>query len=393
VRTQRPTAGQASTEYIATIALIAVMLVLAAPAVGAPSIASAVIRQLERALCIAGLDICDAQMAADAGLAPCPLRAELTGHELSVTVLSIDVGNRSTLTVSERSDGSVTVVRTAGEHAGVAGGVGAGVTAGPVEVGVGAEGSARLRVRAARGWDFPNRASADRFLERALLNSFDEDDFPASWNSFEAGNELVGSVGAALGDKDGSSVGAATASASAGHALGGRIGRGGSVTLYGRVGVEGEASLPFVPAVGPGRLELMVEYTVDRGGPRELAFRTTVPQNLTGTRIEDTTYRLDLREPGNLAVARALVDAAWPWPPHLVDAIGPVFDRIGSHGAIERIVSEVDDEGWGAEAEGSLGVKVGAGYKRIRVNRALVSASARAGGFERRRLDCQVPSK
>jgi len=65
-----PTAGQATTEYIAAIALIAVLLVFAAPAVGAPSIASTVVQQMRRALCIAGLDICDARMAAEAGLAP-----------------------------------------------------------------------------------------------------------------------------------------------------------------------------------------------------------------------------------------------------------------------------------------------------------------------------------
>ena len=92
-----PTAGQATTEYIAAIALIAVILALAAPAVGAPSIASAVVHQMQRALCIAGLDICDARMAADAGLAPCPMKTDVTGHEGAVTVFSIKLGNRGTL--------------------------------------------------------------------------------------------------------------------------------------------------------------------------------------------------------------------------------------------------------------------------------------------------------
>lgn len=388
----RPTAGQATTEYVAVIALIAVVLALAAPAVGAPSIGPAVVRQLERALCVVGLDICDAQMAREAGLAPCPLDADMTGHELSATVFSIDVGHRTTLTVTERSDGTVGVVRTVGGHAGVSGGSGGGVGAGPVQASVGVDGAARFRVQAARGWDFPDRPTAERFLKHAVLNTFNEADFPATWHSLEGGDELSGSVGAVLGGKDAGGT-AGSASVAAGQALGGRIGRDGVVTLYGRVGAEAEASAPFKPAWGPGRAELLVEYTVGRDGPRELVFRTAVPQNRSGTRVADTAYRLDLRVPENRAVARSLVDAAWPWPTELRGAIRAVFDRIGTHGTIERLVSEVEDDGSGFGASGKAGVEFGATFKRIAVHRSLVEASARAGGFERRRLDCQAPSR
>ena len=38
-------------------------------------------------------------------------------------------------------------------------------------------------------------------------------------------------------------------------------------------------------------------------------------------------------------------------------------------------------------------IEFGAGFKRIAVHRALVEASARTGGLERRRLDCQVASR
>ena len=95
------------------------ILVLAAPAVGAPSIASAVVQQMRRALCIAGLDICDARMAAEAGLAPCPMKTDITGHEATATAFSIELGHRLTLTVTPNSDGTVTVLRSA---TGIAGG-------------------------------------------------------------------------------------------------------------------------------------------------------------------------------------------------------------------------------------------------------------------------------
>ena len=146
----KPTAGQATTEYIAAIALIAVILALAAPAVGAPSIASAVVQQMQRAVCIAGLDICDARMAADAGLAPCPLGSETTGHEATATAFSIELGHRLTLTVVPNSDGSVTVVRTAGGIAGVSTGYGWEVAAGPAQLEAGGDDRAH-RAGAGRG--------------------------------------------------------------------------------------------------------------------------------------------------------------------------------------------------------------------------------------------------
>jgi hypothetical protein len=392
VRAPRPTAGQASTEYIATIALVAVVLALAAPAVGAPSVASAVVRQLERALCIAGLDICDARMAADAGLAPCALGSEMTGHEGAVTVFSIELGARGTLTVTPQTDGTVTVVRTGGGSLGVAGGKGYKVGAGPVVAEARADAAARLRVQAARGWQFKNQAEADRFLEHAVRNTFEDDTFPPAWKSFEGGHELAASLGTAVGEDGGGKGAAFGVAGSAGAAVGGRWSRDGAVTLYGRLGAEAELSWPLAPTVGTGRAEVLVEYTYDRSGPRELAFRTAVPGE-RGSRLTETVSRLDLRDAGNRAVARQLVDTAWPWPANLAGAVRAVADRISSHGTIERTFSEVDDGSWGAAAEAAEELKFGVSYKRIKVRRSLVSASARAGGFERERLDCQVPSR
>ncbi len=50
-------------------------------------------------------------------------------------------------------------------------------------------------------------------------------------------------------------------------------------------------------------------------------------------------------------------------------------------------MSAVQDDSGGVS--GSLGKLVGGTYKRIKVHRSLVSASARADGRERQRFDCQ----
>jgi hypothetical protein len=105
--------------------------------------------------------------------------------------------------------------------------------------------------------------------------------------------------------------------------------------------------------------------------------------------MTETVARLDLRDPGNLAVARTLVDSALPWPPNVIKQMPAVAERIRSNGAIETTTSEVDDGSWGASAHAADEVKFGAAYKRIKVHRTLVSATARTGGpYERQRVDC-----
>ena len=59
----RTTAGQATIEYVAAIALIAAILVVAGPAVGAPDLARLVVSKLRLALCIVGMDVCSDKMA------------------------------------------------------------------------------------------------------------------------------------------------------------------------------------------------------------------------------------------------------------------------------------------------------------------------------------------
>ena len=87
-----PTAGQATLEYIAAVALVAALLLVAAPAVGAPDIARAVADAIKHGLCVAGGDVCSTGDARRAGLPPCPLKSDFTGAEGSVKAFSVELG-------------------------------------------------------------------------------------------------------------------------------------------------------------------------------------------------------------------------------------------------------------------------------------------------------------
>jgi hypothetical protein len=388
VVSDRPTAGQASLEYVAALALIAAVFVVAAPAVGAPDIPKLVVAKMRLALCIVADDVCSDRAAREAGLAPCPLKSDLTGWEASASIAILDLGNGWALNVTRRSDGSVSVVRTAKVHAGLTGGPNGGFAVGPVKFGFGVDGTIRARVVPARAWEFPDEATALQFLKHATLNTINEPDFPATWHSVEQAREVAvtgGILAGANGYRESALLGGAGGSADA--ALGARVMRDGAVTLYGRMGYEGEFTLPFLPSpAGTGRDEWLVEFTFGRDGPRELALRRGDSTD-GGSRFTETHLRLDLRDPGNLEVARLLLQTR---PSELRERADAVFRRIETHGIIERTVSEVSDDSRTASVSLQLGAKVGLSGKQIKVHRKLVEATARTGGrYERERFDCQ----
>src|SRR3954469_3714360 len=255
----RPTAGQATVEYLAALALIAAIFVLAAPAVGAPNLGTVVVHKMRLAICIVAGDVCTNADAQQAGLAPCPLSSDVRGHEAIATAYSLELGHRLVLTVTPQSDGTVSITRSAGGIVGVTGGYGADLHAGPLAIELGPSGSARARVQGALGWDFPNQAAADRFLGHEGWNSLNVKAFKPSWKSLEGGSELSGHVGVAVGMGDRADLLGGGARAPA--ALGGKIARDGVVTLYGRVAGSAGASAPFVRGLPSTSGELTVEYT------------------------------------------------------------------------------------------------------------------------------------
>src|SRR3954468_1207640 len=101
--------GQASTEYVGVLALIAVVLAVATTAVAAPDIPGAVVHNLRVALCIVGGDVCRTVDAKAKGLEPCVRSARGESRQVSVGFWVTSVGHGKEYTVERLSDGSVVV--------------------------------------------------------------------------------------------------------------------------------------------------------------------------------------------------------------------------------------------------------------------------------------------
>jgi hypothetical protein len=389
-----PTAGQATLEYIAAVALLAALLLVAAPAVGAPDIARGVSGAIEHGLCVVGGDVCSTADARRAGLAPCPLTTKTTGWDGGVSVMIVDVGGRFTLAVTKRSDGSVSIVRTVNAGRGITDGIGASLDAGPIHFELGADGAITKRFQAAVGWEFRDEANAARFLEHSLRNAVRLKRWPPSWVSTENASEVAASIGLDVGGSDHDDryqvIGA---SAFAQLAGGARRRRDGSATFYSRTTLDGpEFSAPLAPAKGRGRTEWVVELTVDaEGRPVELAFRNAAPSD-TGNALTEVVKRLDLRDPGNLAAALPLLRRRLPWPTGDGPRKETLKQRLISHGITETSAYRIDDDTKGASGSLKAMVELGLSVKKVSVMKTLVASTVTRGALTGKRLDC-VPER
>ena len=386
----RSTAGQATIEYLAAIALIAAIFVFAGPAVGAPPIGKQVVHGIRLGICLVAGDVCSSEQAKAEGLTACPLKSDTNGREVSASALIYEVAGKLAFTVTTQSDGTVSVVRSRAVSGGVTGGVGPELHAGPIAIDIGPNGAIRSRLQESLGWNFPDGASAHRFLAHQLRHSFDTVHYPPSWSAGE--NTLLeasAGLGAQVGIKGfADRYGLAGVAASAGALMGARVAKDGVATTYIRVDwTLADGGLALRPSSGPGTHSRTIELSFDRDGPRELAFRSAEPQDM-GNRVVDTVERLDLRDPANRAAAGPLIDAREPLN-HLLGVLRTLHARIPEHGTIERTVSALDDDSVSISGSVRAGPKLGAGYKKIKIHKQLVAATVRTNGSgERDRFDC-----
>jgi hypothetical protein len=389
-----PTAGQATLEYIAAVALLAALLLVAAPAVGAPDIGRSVADALRHGICLAGGDICTKGDARRAGLPPCPLTTKTTGWDGTVEVMMVDVGGKFTLAVTRKSDGSVSVVRVANAGKGASAGIGAELDAGPIHFDIGAEGAVTKRFQVAAAWDFPDETTAAKFLEHPLRNAVRLKRWPPSWWSTENAAEVAASIGIEVGgsahDDRYEVVGASGFLQVADGAVSRRDG---GATFYARTTLDGpEFTAPLTPSKGRGRTEWIVELTVDaQRRPIELAFRNATPSN-TGNTLTEVVKRLDLRDPANYAAARPLLEHRPSWPRRSGPSDGALEQRIATHGTTETLAYAVEDDTIGASGALKAAVALGLGAKRVKITRRLVEATVQRGALTGQRLDC-VPAR
>jgi hypothetical protein len=378
----RDGAGQTTTEFTALLAVVAAALAGAGAVVGPGGVAAAVADGVRTAICIVAGDVCRASDAAAAGLSPCTVAEHTRGEGLRFTVASLRLGSEDGWTAARRSDGSVLITHARMRNVGATAGV--GIEASPLGLEVGAGGKLDYRLGTGRAWEFPDAASAVRFLR-----SDDRDETEPTWRFGDAGAVLTGDV-----DAGGGPVVLAALESTAGAAAGIRTGRG-STTYYvrarldpldGRAGVPG-ANLHFD---GPPARGAVVELTRDAAGPRELAFRTA-EAGARGGQVVETVARLDLRRPANRAAAEPLLARRLPWPPAVAGELRARVRRAVTTGIVERAVYDVRDGTDEVKLEARLGLALGVDGREVEIDRRLVAASAWThGSRERGRADCGV---
>jgi hypothetical protein len=357
-----PTAGQASLEYVAALSLVAAVLVIAAPAVGAPSLASGVARAVRLGICVVAGDVCTRGEAAAAGLPPCELDSATRGYDARLTLFSIELGTKDVLTGVRFSDGSVSLAWSKSGSLGGSGGF--GIESSLIDVGV--DGGLRAKVTAMRGWRFADEATARRFAAGLPASAADERRWPAAWHTVEGGVDAEAGARASVRGLDLAELGIASE-----DLAGARIARDGTTTLYLAVSLDGpEGGVPGFPTVGRGKASAIEELTIGREGPRSVALRTVVP-GARGSRLAETVYRLPLH-------------GGSPPPPW------EIAERARREGAVERNRYAYSDASRGASGAIALGIELGADVEVVDVRRTLVDATARTPGSarERSRFDC-----
>jgi hypothetical protein len=384
--------GQASVDYAALLALVAVVFAGAGAATGlGAGVPQRVANAIRTGLCIVGGDVCRPADAAAAGLDPCITSERARGHGLTVSLFAFRLGGTGEWTVAQRSDGSVLVTRIDDMRGGIGGGL--GFELGSLAVGI--SGSVDLRLAKGVAWELPSAAAAARFF--AAIRGGEPNPLPPTWRFGDLGEEAQARAGI-----DGAGVELTGLEATARAASGARIGRG-ETTIYVDAGLALSGPADFLPVAGAanrssssapngGRAPLVLSVTRDAHGLRELAFRRVEAGARRGEAVE-WVGRLDLRDPANRAVADSLLRHPLPWPPRVAEDLRAALRRTVQVGTVERSVFAVSDNSKDLAVAVRAAAEFGLDASTIDVERHLVGASAwTAGSPERQRVDC-VPEE
>jgi hypothetical protein len=376
----RRAAGQASTEYVAILLVVAVVLAgAAATAAAVPGVGSRVVGVVRTGICIVGGDLCRSADAAAAGLAPC-VTAERSDREgTTVDIGVVRLGEHGEWLLALQSDGGAVVTRL--ERDDIGGTAGVGVTFSPLGINASASAAALVGYQGGRAWRFPDAPAAREFLERAQREEGPPDARPPDtrWDAI-AGS---GSASAGMAVADLARAGVAV---SADAAIGLRR-DGGRRTLALDLGAREPALTLELPGYWspppPGAVSVVAEVTWEGSAARELALRTARTE---GGRIEELVARLDLRDPESRAIAERVLR---PPGPEAAAALRSLMRRIATHGIVERRGYAITERRKGFSVAGRLGVALGLSHERVTAERRLTDATAWVrGGPPQRRFDC-----
>jgi hypothetical protein len=369
-------AGQASVEYVAIVALVALILGGAATVVAAPSIPRSIVHTIRKGICIVGGDICDSADAKARGLDPCVLTSRQALRQSTATLSIIRAGHGDRLLVERLSNGrarvsyipkgslgaSLEAALKVGKHVGVGGGLSLAA-----EFGIG------------KAWEVP-QSELPHFVAR-VKRSADEHTPWGKLGTPEADVHFQeGGLPAELtGELEARGLSVATGEIATRRALGHRTGPDGTTWYY-----EGDATLAGALAkdvigFGVGR-NVLLEW---RPG-RTLTLRTT-----SGTgRVTETVSRVPAADP----VARRLI-AGWMVSQNLGAmapmAAGALARLVRDHGVTERFTFDetetTEDSGFSVKR-----AVYGAGYERATTvtTRKLVDAEVITPEGTLKREDC-----
>jgi hypothetical protein len=414
MRQWRSTDGQASSEYVALVALVASVLALAA-GLTSGGVGGHVLAGLQRGLCQVADVRCPTPKRLRDELDPCPVERTTRSESLGGTFEVLALGRSGTLTAQRTSDGRVTVTLADGGNAGAQVGVGLKLKLGR---GHGAEATAGLgaTVEGGRSWTLPNAAAARAFLDRygakATIGGKAVDLVRSrcsllcdaiGWHPHAElpppDEEWIGHGAAAQTE---ASLGPATVRAEGEGLLGVRRRRDGERTWFMRVGAAAGAELVGGVGVGvDGERQAVVSYTRDAGGrPLQLVVHTArqggvgaalrvvrrggrVGANEGDGVLTELDATLDLRDAGNRAAADAFVSALRnPLARSvLVARAATLRAQIAVAGIVDRRVYTVSSSAFDLGATIALGAQLGASFERTREGVRLLSAETRLPGL------------
>ena len=390
--------GQATIDYVALVAVLAIVFALAVGAapVGAAGVVNAVTGQIRHALCVVAGGPCP-----DPRSKPCVVASTREQHHVAVSVLVFRIDHDRYVLREAMSDGTVRLTVARGGAAGLEAGVGVTARA-SVEgrpVGVTDELRAAAQVALGRGEVYVARDAREA---KAFMRALGDGRSPGPVREvfYDGGLRGLAQAGVGSGWLEGL----------AGNAIGARRDRRtGEVTVAltsSGSGWGGLASAVFGPtgsadraiSLGltldrrrrPTELSLSVAGTV-AGGVMPLALAGPLgPANAAGTRAQmagrryELAARLDLRDP----VLRA-VWARFRGDPASAGAIRALAATLRDRAHLDVRAYRTDATADGVAAGIAGGVRVGAEFDHAIDRTRLIAASSRPpAGLWERRLDC-----
>lgn len=397
--------GQATTDYVALVVLLAALVAVGAgvAGVGAPGVVNAVLGQLRHALCVVGGGSCPI-----APRRPCTVASARDARHLGLNLGVVRLDEDRVLLRDRLSDGTTRLTVSTRDGGGVEVGVGGGaeLKTDPDGRPLGLDRELRAGAQGVLGHGAIYYARDEREADR-LVRAIRRDRAPrASEVFYEGGLRGIGRVelGGAralygqidglaegiLGARRDRRSGELTVSLSAGGAGAGLA----AIAVGGDAGaLDGQTVLGLTldRRRRPVELSLSAKGTVAAGDSLPVgiaqalgAAATADASSTAAGRRWELGARVDLRDPAVAAAWRAFRGS--PTSPAAIRALG---EQLRSRATTDVRGYRLDSSATGAGARLALGLKLGGEYEHVRDRARLLAAATRPPwGLWEQRVDC-----